>query len=122
MIKQLQLEEKIDTLHQMEQLMGNSLFIEFSKDNKETLEENVSEEKLEIVTKEFLNKAAELFTKNQMCVNRAIIASTLAVIPNFFHSVDEVQEYVQQSIEQCTDAAERQASMNIINNIIKGMV
>ena len=85
-------------------------------------EENVSEEKLEIVTKEFLNKAAELFTKNQMCVNRAIIASTLAVIPNFFHSVDEVQEYVQQSIEQCTDAAERQASMNIINNIIKGMV
>lgn len=118
-IKQLQLDEKIDTLHQMEQLMGSSLFVEFSEEDTEIPEETVSEEKLEAVTKEFLNRIAELFKENQMCVNRAIIASTLVQIPNFFHTTEEVREYVEQSLEQCTDAAERQASMNIIHAIME---
>ena len=118
-LKQLQLEEKTNTLHRMEQLMGSSLFVEFSKEDAETPEEKVSEEQLEKVTKEFLNKIAELFQKNQKCVNRAIIASTLVQLPNFFQTTDEVMEYVEYSMEQCTDAAERQASMNIISEIIQ---
>lgn len=121
-IKQLGLEEKIDILHQMEQLMGSSLFVEFSEENAESVEEKVSEEKLEEVTKEFLNKIAELFKENEKCVNRAIIASTLVQIPNFFSTTEEVKEYVEQSLEQCTDAAERQASMNIIYEIMEGFM
>ena len=118
-LKELQLEEKVNALHRMEQLMGSSLFVEFSEEDAEVPEEKVSEEKLEEVTKEFLNKIAELFQKNQKCVNRAIMSSTLVQLPNFFQTTDEVMEYVEYSMEQCTDAAERQASMNIISEIIQ---
>lgn len=115
-IKQLQIEPEINTLHQMEQLMGSSLFVEFTKEEKNEI---VSEERLEEVIKSFLNRIAEKFKQNQMCVNRAIVAGTLAQIPNFFHTTDEVKEYLEQSIEQCSDDAERQASINIIQSMIE---
>lgn len=66
-----------------------------------------------------LAKLKEQFSRNEICITRAVIAATISKFPVFFMSSKEVEEYVRESLERCTDEAERQASMNIIASIMK---
>lgn len=66
-----------------------------------------------------LAKLKEQFSRNEICITRAVIAATISKFPVFFMSSKEVEEYVRESLERCTDEAERQASMNIIASIME---
>ena len=48
----------------------------------------------------------EVMKRNQRPVNRAIMAQTLGKLPTFFKNANEVMDYVQHSLGQCSDEAE----------------
>lgn len=97
-------------------LNASGTFIEFEQEEKEEI---VTGEMIRKETDQLLHKIAEQFKENQMCVNRAVIANTIDKFPVFFTSSEEVKEYIQGSLERCQDAGERQASINILEELME---
>lgn len=69
-------------------------------------------------TSKLIDKLKNLFANSEMCIVRAIIAATISKFPVFFTSSKEVEEYVLDSLQRCSDDAERQASINVIEDIM----
>lgn len=108
--------EKFQVLNIIQKLLSTSRFIELEE---EKIEEIADEAYIEEKTKEVLEKLAKQFKKNQMCINRAVIANTISKFPVFFSTAEEVKEYVENALYSCQDIAEKQACINIIHNIIE---
>ena len=87
--------------------------------DKEQQEETADDAYIMEQTGKLLTKLKEQFSENEICVTRAVIAATISKFPVFFTSSKEVEEYVRESLERCTDDAERQASMNVIASIME---
>lgn len=116
-IEELGLGEAFDRLDAMQQLLSSSgTFVEF---DEEMEEEPADEAYIVEQTQALLEKLKVQFAKNEMCVNRAVIAATISKFPVFFTSSKEVEEYILQSLNGCKDDAERQASMNVIQAIME---
>lgn len=112
--EELGLLNQFRNLFRMNQLLGNSLFIEFKPENEETADE-------ESVKKTAAALVADLeqsFKKRPRPVNRAVIANTINKMPVFFHSAGEVAEYIKCTLEQCRNEGEKQVSKNLIQDII----
>lgn len=60
----------------------------------------------------------DLFASQSRPVNRAVMAKTLSMLPVFFNSVDEISQYIKNSLEACQDAAEKQACMELLKGIM----
>ena len=117
MLEELGLTQDFRRLEVLSQLISASgTFVEFEeKQQEETADDTYILEQ----TGKLLAKLKEQFSKNEICVTRAVIAATISKFPVFFTSSKEVEEYVRESLERCTDDAERQASMNMIASIME---
>lgn len=73
-------------------------------------------------TNKLIEKLKERFANNEISVTRAIIASTLSKFPVFFTSSNEVESYIQDTLGRCSDVAERQASICLIESVMNGEV
>lgn len=102
-------------LEKAQTLLSDSIFVEF----KEQSLEEVSDEMAEEETKKLIDELSILFQKNSIRVVRAVIASTIARMPVFFANTEEVSEYIQSSLDQCKDAAEKAASFEILRSVIE---
>ncbi len=51
-------------------------------------------------------------------VNRGIMASTLSVLPVFFNNLKDVEEYITQSLRNCSDRSELIAAISLLSDII----
>ena len=51
-------------------------------------------------------------------VLRGLMARILSSLPVFFNSIEEVEEYIQNSLAACTDADEKIVSMELIREIM----
>lgn len=117
-IKELGLTEEFARLEMEEQLISAiSAFVDFCDDEEDAI---VEEEYVLKKTGELIAKLKDRFAKQEMCVNRAIIAATISKFPVFFTSSKEVEEYVREALTRCQDVAERQASMNLIQLLWDG--
>lgn len=99
-----------------EKLSDNSAFIELEQES-ETVE--VSDKMLEEVMNELSSEFKYLFDQNDKIINRAIMANTIDKLPVFFETADEIVDYVTNAVEQCSNVAEKTASMQIVMDIIK---
>ena len=52
-------------------------------------------------------------------VSRAIMAGVLGVIPFCFNSSQELFEYVKNSLESCSDWAERETSKELLEMLME---
>ena len=50
---------------------------------------------------------------------RAIMATTLSVLPICFNSANEIQTYVENSLGGCSDIAEKEASIDLIHQLME---
>ena len=50
---------------------------------------------------------------------RAIMAKVLSCLPVFFESLDEVREYVKNSLVSCTDEMEKAVTMKLIGDMME---
>lgn len=118
-IAELGLEEAFEKLEMEQQLISvASTFIDFESEEEDEL---ADEAYVIQKTAEMIEKLKESFAKQQMCVNRAVIAATISKFPVFFTSSKEVEEYVTEALYRCQDIPERQASMNLIQLLWDGI-
>ncbi|MBD5087692.1 MAG: hypothetical protein HDT30_02585 [Clostridiales bacterium] len=117
-IEKLGLVEEFVRLEMEQQLLSvGSTFVDFHTEEEEVIaEEDYVLEK----TEELIGKLKDRFAKQEMCVNRAVIAATISKFPVFFTSSKEVEEYIREALTRCKDIAERQASMNLIQLLWDG--
>lgn len=116
LIDSLMLGTIFNNLLVIEKLLSSSLFVDI-EDNNDT--EIADAEFIMNITTEYISKISQMFQKNQMCINRAIIANTLEKMPVFFSSREEVMEYIIHSLEQCKDQAEKNVCFYILSEIMQ---
>lgn len=108
-------EEEILNLEKMEKLMSTSIFVDLSDKEKAGI---VDEEYIETTWNHLASDLSELFGQNQKMVNRAVMAATLSKMPVFFNRMEEVKEYIENSLMQCGDLSEKNVSMRILMDIM----
>lgn len=116
MIEKLNQVEAFENLEKMQQLLSlSATFIELEERKEDKIVEQAD---IEEEVKKILEKLTAQFKEKPMCVNRAIIANTISKFPVFFTSSEEVMEYVKGALRSCQDAAERQACINILEELM----
>lgn len=116
-LEELNVVEEFEKLNIIQQLLAASgTFVEFDENQEE---EPADEVYIQVRTQKLIEELKELFKEREMCIVRAIIAATISKFPVFFTSSKEVEEYIKESLVQCKDDAERQASMNVIQAIME---
>lgn len=70
------------------------------------------------VCEELIGQLTESFEKESQIVRRAVMSSVLSQLPVFFNNSEEIQSYINLSLEQCNDAAEQMAVIEVMKMII----
>lgn len=104
-------------------LLSDSLFIDLEKSinsiylNKETetidLKQYASNER-----DKFILELKDLFSNNQKIFNKSIMAIVLSKLPVFFNNVEEIQDYIYNSLNNCTNKSEKKACIEIIKTLL----
>ena len=102
-------------LEKMGKLMSSSIFVDLDK--KET-SGKVNDAEIEGATKQIVEELSKLFQLNSKLVSRAVMAATMSKMPIFFQNTEEVKSYIKNSLEQCSDCSEKNASMKILSDLM----
>lgn len=118
-VESLMLSHQYESLKLMQKLQSASIFIEFNEENVEKEAEYSDEEYIEKAYEEF-TKDYKLFSEiNQKLFTRAAMANILSGLPVFFTNLTELQDYIYNSLSQCSDQAEKTACKEILYSIIE---
>lgn len=100
-------------IRKIEKLLSGSSFAGLEEESN--LAVSVERSYLEEQVTKFCKELDAVFAGLKKPVVRAIMASVLSRLPVAFRSVDELTEYVTSSFESCTDMAERETSVELLN-------
>lgn len=110
-------EEETDPLaFRVDMLMSTSTFADLEENKRQG---HVTREDLEEVTATFFAELETVFSSSQKPVIRAIMATTLSYLPVRFQSPDELQNYIRNSLDCCTDLAERAVCMELLQQMME---
>lgn len=116
LIDSLVLDTMFNSLDRISKLVSGSIFVEFDTEtNNEEADIEYIDEKFETLKNDFTN----FFKDNKKIVNRAVMAQVLSALPIFFNNVDEIKDYIIQSISQCSDNAEKLACYEIFHSLME---
>lgn len=105
-----------NSLEVINKLESGSIFVEFKE---KTLEGNCDvafiDDKFDLLKNDF----TDFFNTHKRQINRAVMASVLSSLPIFFNNVDEINKFVADSINSCTDEAEKIACVEIFHSLIE---
>lgn len=101
----------------VDRLLSGSPFVKVEEEY--TSSELVDYRLLEEQTSHLCRDLDQLFTQLAKPVVRAIMAKLLASLPSAFQSADKFQDYMVKSLESCTDAAERETCIELLNEIME---
>lgn len=115
-LKERELWENFESLKKIARLSSGSHFVslEESQSQKAATEEDVN-----AAFSDYHEKMAECFLKNAKEYNRAVMSLVLASLPVFFNNMDEIISYVKTSLEQCSDLAEKKATMALLHMLME---
>lgn len=99
-------------LDQVDRLVSGSLFM--SVEAKEACCQEADRQWLDKEGTKLCEELEGLFAGMQKAVVRAVMAKVISSLPIVFRDSQEVEEYICASLESCTDAAEREASMELL--------
>lgn len=100
-------------LKKMEILLSASEFAPLEEKTAES--EPADREWVEEKGRQFCEDLEASFQGMPRPVTRAVMAGILAQLPMVFQSVNELEEYVRESLLYCTDYAEREACMELLS-------
>ena len=66
-----------------------------------------------------ITELTEFFNSNQKIVNKSVMSLVLSKLPVFFNNITEVQDYIYNSLNNCTNKAEKAACIEIINGLME---
>ena len=90
-------------------LLSNSEFASLEKED-ESLGKKVDPEYFESKKNEVIDEIINGLSGKDRMVKRAIMANVLGSLPVFFNNLDEIKEYIKNSLETCTDEHVKKAS------------
>lgn len=114
-ILELELQDVFKNFKKSEDLLSSSVFVEFKDKFMEEVTDKMAEEETAKLVAEF----SQLFKEKPIRFVRAVIACTISRMPVFFTGVEELSEYIQASLEQCKDDAEKLASYELLKGIME---
>lgn len=114
-LSKLELTEMYENLQKANKLMSTSVFVKLDEEVQETADEAFVAAETEKILEEF----TQLFHNKSIRLVRAVIANAIDKMPVFFNSTDEVMEYIKNSLSMCKDTAEKQASIEILKEIME---
>ena len=95
-------------------LLSGSPFVPLNEEEDTDDPEPVDRQWLETKMAELHKELDGVFEHASKPVVRAVMAKLLSSIPMHFSSVDEIRAYIAGSLESCGDLAEREASMELL--------
>lgn len=100
----------------VDRLMSTSAFADL-----EELPEakTITSEDVEAAADGFFTEMQSVFSSCQKPVVRAIMALTLSCLPVFFNSSEEIRSYIKNSLDCCSDRAEKEASMELLLKLME---
>lgn len=107
--------EEYEVLRKCAKLCSGSLFV---KTEEQGADRKAQKEDVAGIYEEILSLLQESFKDRSVMINRAVMAIVLGSLPVFFNSVDEIQNYINTSLSQCRNRAERMACVALIQMII----
>lgn len=112
----LAFKEDADMLLMISRLMSSSTFadINVSVIADELVDEAYAKNKTEAIVKDF----AEYFETKDRNYRRAVMAAVCGMLPVFFNNTDEIKKYINVSLSQCNDEAEKKAVMEILSSLM----
>lgn len=113
-IQELGLDKEFDEFEKAETLLSSSIFVEFKEKSLETVTDEMAEKETVKLVEEF----SQLFKENSIRFVRAVIACVISRMPVFFTNIEEVSEYIQSSLSQCRDVAEKKASYELLRGML----
>lgn len=114
----LGLEEIYRTIDTLDKLLSGSLFADI--ENISIYDTMPSDSEYIISVKDKLvDEFGKLFSENKMTFNRAVMAKILSNIPVFFNSQQEIKEYIEYSLNHCSNQSEIKASYIVIKQIME---
>jgi hypothetical protein len=116
-IKAQNLEEIYLALVSVTKLQSGSDFVNLSMDCEDLeVPDNSYADK---ACRSLITQLSTLFQQQPQIVRRAVMSSVLAQLPVFFNSTEEIQQYINLSLEQCNDSAEQMAVIEVMKMIIQ---
>ncbi|MCQ2537819.1 MAG: hypothetical protein MJ124_05425 [Lachnospiraceae bacterium] len=110
-VEGLMLSVPFDRLLMTSRLCGESTFADLLESGEKT-----EDDYLEQVRSTFENDLTELLKSGNRLKNRAVMAQLLRELPITMSNRTEVMDYVRNALDSCTDAGERQISINLIRD------
>lgn len=115
-VESLMLGAQYNSLKRISILESGSHFVEFDEKKDTTIAgEAYVMEKYE----ELCLRLKDFFANHNKLVNRAVMANVLASLPVFFNNVEEIQNYVYNSLNSCSDTAEKTACVEIFTSMME---
>lgn len=84
-----------------------------------TEEQRVGKTDVEEAANTFFSLTDPVLAENPKPVARAIMATVLSSLPVCFNSIDEVREYIANSFASCTDLAEKETCMELLQDLMR---
>lgn len=105
-------------------LITDSLFVDLTE--AKAVFETKTETEADFDVKEYIDRVrdelvmllTEFFKNNQKQVNRSVMALIISRLPVFFNNITEIQDYVYNSLSNCTNKSEKLAAIEIVKCII----
>lgn len=94
---------------------SNFVSLEEAEDDRSILEAQDIEEMFHI----YREKMEAKFAGGSQILNRAVMSAVLASLPVFFNNVNEIMAFVQTSLSQCSDLAEKKACVSLMRMIFE---
>lgn len=116
-LKSLMLEKEYTSLKHMAAYESGSIFVEFDEKNTSPADESY----INMVTEQFIAQLKDFFGSHEKLINRAVMAHVLSGLPVFFNNVDEIKDYIYNSLNRCSDLAEKSAVLEIMEQIKEEM-
>lgn len=117
-LDELDILEMYENLDVIQKLQSGSDFVDIAP--KEYFDEIPDDSYADSVAGTFIKELDELFANKEVCVRRAVMAAILSMLPVFFNNTEEIQDYINSSLMQCSDEAEKKAVVEVVRIIISG--
>lgn len=115
-IEETELVVEYKKLAKLQVLASDSLFVELDAQYEDVI---VDEKILESEKSKLIKEIGDLFSKNGKNINRAVMSTVLAQLPVFFNNISELQDYIYNTLKNCTDIPEKLACIEILHQIME---
>lgn len=116
-LRENQLTDVFGDLKKIAKLSSGSNFVSLEEDADD--QSIVTEEQADALFLAYREKMTQRFAGSSQIVNRAVMSAVLSSLPVFFNNVNEIMTFVQTSLEQCSDLAEKKACVSLMRMIIE---